>query len=245
MAIPSPALKPHLPRPFTEVYKDGSYLEKNPVWHIEESPFKVKYILELLRRNNLQPASVCEVGCGVGEVLRLLQLEMPANTELMGFEISPQAHELSKPRENTHLHFKLADITKEPATSFDLLLLQDVVEHVEDYFSFLRAMRTLARYKILHFPLDISVQAVIRKNGLLNRRHDYAHLHYFTKETALQALYDTGYQVREYLYTPRSNTLGSQFNQKLMLLPRAALFAIHKDFGARVLGGYSLMVLAE
>src|SRR5208282_2139793 len=119
---------------------------------------------------------------------------------------------------------KLADITSEQNVCVDLMLVLDVLEHVEDYFSFLRAIRALARYKIFHFPLDISVQAVMRKNGLLKRRFDYAHLHYFSKETALETLRDTGYQIRDYFYAPRSNEIGPNAIQKAFRLPRAILF---------------------
>jgi SAM-dependent methyltransferase len=245
MSSPSRALEPRDSRPRLELYTDGSYLEKNPTWHIEESPFKVKYISQLLGKNALHVKSVCEAGCGVGEVLRLLQLKLASEIEFTGFDISPQAHELSASRENDHLHFKLADITREQGLSFDLLLVLDVLEHLEDYFSFLRALRPIARYKIFHFPLDLSVQAVIRRNGLLKRRIDYAHLHYFSKETALETLVDTGYTIRDYFYAPRSNEIGPTLLQKAFRIPRAALFTINKDFAARLLGGYSLMVLAE
>jgi hypothetical protein len=50
----------------------------------------------------------------------------------------------------------------------------------------------MARHKLFHIPLDLSVQAAIRKNGLLTRRDNFAHLHYFTKETALRTLTDVG-----------------------------------------------------
>jgi SAM-dependent methyltransferase len=105
MSALNPALKPPTPRPYLDAYKDGSYLKNNPTWHVEESPFKVKYILQLLGRNSLQIHSVCDAGCGVGEVLRLLQLEMSPDTDFTGFDISPQAHELSKSRENANLRF--------------------------------------------------------------------------------------------------------------------------------------------
>jgi SAM-dependent methyltransferase len=245
MSALRPVLVPQGPRSYVDHYKDGSYLEKNPTWHVEESPFKVKYISQLMRRNSLDVHSVCEAGCGVGEVLRLLQQEMPADTEFTGFDISPQAHQLSEARANAHLHFKLADITHEPDLSFDLLLVLDVVEHLEDYFSFLRAVRTVARYKIFHFPLDLSVQAVARKNGLLKRRNDHDHIHYFSTETALATLRDTGYKPLDCFYAPRSNEIGPNLIQKLFRVPRTMLFALHRDFAVRLLGGYSLMILSE
>lgn len=245
MSAPTPAVHPSAPRPHLDAYKDGSYLEKNPTWHVEESPFKVKYIMRLLRQNSLQTRSVCDAGCGVGEVLRLLQMQLPSDTELVGYDISPQAYALTASRANRHLHFKLADITKEHDLGFDLMLVLDVVEHLEDYFSFLRSVRPLAKYKVFHFPLDLSVQAVGRRDGLLKRRRDYHHVHYFTKETALETLADTGYNIVDHFYAPRSNEIGPHFIQKVFRLPRAAFFGIRKDFTARLLGGYSLMVLAE
>jgi len=245
MSAPSPSLQPPCPRTSLDAYKDGSYLQKHPTWHVEESPFKVKYILQLLRKHSLQPCSVCEAGCGVGEVLRLLQLELPPATEFTGYDISPQAHELSQSRANANLRFKLADITQQHDLTFDLLLVLDVVEHLEDYFSFLRAVRSVARYKVFHFPLDLSVQAVLRKDGLLKRRRDHAHLHYFSKETALETMCDAGYKVLDHFYVPRSNEIGPDFVQKLFRIPRGTLFAFHRDFAVRLLGGYTLMILAE
>jgi hypothetical protein len=85
----------------------------------------------------------------------------------------------------------------------------------------------------------------LRKRGLMTRREMHAHLHYFTKDTALQTLKDTGYEVLDHLYLPRSNEIGPTLLQKTFSFPRALSFAIHKDLAVRVLGGYSLMILAN
>ena len=57
----------------------------------------------------------------------------------------------------------------------------DVIEHVEDYFSFLRDIRTKSSYKLFHIPLEVSVQGVLRGKIFLRNRDLYGHLHYFTK----------------------------------------------------------------
>jgi len=230
---------------YADIYQNGHYLEANPTWHVEESPFKAKYIMNLLERNHLAPRVICEAGCGAGEVLKQLQSRMSKECEFWGYEISPQAYNMSRSRENEHLHFKLADITKEDGVRADLLLVLDVIEHIEDYFSFLRDIRRRANYKVFHIPLDLSVQAVARKNGMMKRRMDHAHIHYFTKELALQVLVDTGYELVDYFFAPRSNEIGPQFIQKVFRIPRAVLFAMNKDFAVRVLGGYSLFVLGK
>jgi SAM-dependent methyltransferase len=226
------------------IYLDGEYLAKNPGWHVEESPWKARQILRMLRKNRLSPRTICDVGCGTGEVLKQLQEKLNNDCIFWGYEVSPQAFELAKGRANEKLQFRLADFLEEER-NFDLILVLDVIEHLEDYFSFLQRLKARSDYKIFHIPLDLSVQTVFRKKALLKRRDLYAHVHYFTKETALRTLVDTGYEVLDYFYTLRSINFGSEPGEKLLKLPRKACFAIHKDFAARLLGGFSLLVLAR
>jgi hypothetical protein len=56
---------------------------------------------------------------------------------------------------------------------------------------------------------------------------------------------ETGYEIVDCSYTPRANNLGRDATQRLLKLPRALFFAIHKDTAVRVLGGYSLLILAR
>lgn len=227
------------------IYTDGRYLEKNPHWHAHESPFKVKYILRMLRKNRLRPNSICDVGCGAGEVLKLLQESVNESCVLWGYDISPQALKMCESRASGRLRFKLADLSQQEDAFFDLLLVLDVLEHVRDYYAFLDGIRSKGDLKIFHIPLDLSVQTVLRKMGLLKRRELYGHLHYFTKETAIETLKDAGYEILDYCYTPRCIEHAETMIQKIVVLPRKLCFGINEDFAARVLGGYSLLVLAR
>ncbi len=229
----------------SNLYLDGEYLAKNPQWHAEESPFKAKQVLRMLRENHLTPTSICDVGCGAGEVLIQLQKNLGCDCIFRGYDISPQAFALAQCRTNGKLHFKLGDVLSERDAFFDLVLALDVIEHLEDYWSFLRQLRTKGRYKIFHIPLDLSVQTVFRPNALLKRRSLYAHLHYFTKETALRTLQDAGYEVLRFFYTPRSIEVGPGFGERLLNLPRRLCFAFSPDSAARWMGGFSLLVLAR
>lgn len=226
------------------LYLDGEYLLKNPQWHVEESPWKAKQVLRMLRQNDLAPSSICDVGCGAGEVLSQLQKSLDRGSVFRGYDISPQALGLAGSRANEKLQFILGEVRSEDVF-FDLILVLDVIEHLEDYWSFLRQLKLKSRYKIFHIPLDLSVQTIFRQNALVKRRNLYAHLHYFTKETALRTLLDVGYEVLDYFYTPRSIELGSEFGEKLLNLPRRLCFAIHQDSAARLLGGFSLLVLTR
>jgi ubiquinone/menaquinone biosynthesis C-methylase UbiE len=92
------------------IYTSGEYAGKHPTWDVEHSPWKAKQIMRMMARNIIVPKTICEVGCGAGEILKQLQENMDNQCMLCGYEISPQAFELCKSRENEKLHFKLADI---------------------------------------------------------------------------------------------------------------------------------------
>jgi SAM-dependent methyltransferase len=251
-ALPSEQESPNGRTPFIvaesgrAIYQDGRYLEQNPTWHIEESPFKVGQILRMLKQQNLTLKTVCDVGCGAGLVLAELRPYLPKDCICCGYDISPDAIAMCRNRAHDNLQFFVCDIRRDPCDAFfDLLLMLDVFEHVEDYIGLVRDVRFKARYKLFHIPLDLSVQAAIRKNGFLKRRDNYAHLHYFTKETALRTLTDVGYELVDYFYTPRCIELGEELIQKIARVPRKLCFALAPDVSVRILGGYSLMVLAK
>jgi hypothetical protein len=121
-----------------------------------------------------------------------------------------------------------------------------VFEHVEDYFSFLRKLRDKARYKIFHIPLDISVSSVLRSSPILGARKHVGHLHYFTKETALATLEDTGYEILDYFYTAGSIDLNIKMVKTFLArFPRQVLYTLNQDIAVRLMGGYSLLVLTK
>jgi SAM-dependent methyltransferase len=233
------------------LYTSGRYMEMNPGWHVEESPWKAQQILRMLSRHGLAPRNIAEVGCGAGEVLRQLQLAMSPECHFTGYDISPHAIEMSRSRANDRLQFYQVDLAKEPIGNppqepFDLLLILDVVEHVEDYYSFLRSLRPWSRHAIFHVPLELSVQTILRTDGLLGTQVAYGHLHYFTAELAQQALRNSGYVVRDYFYTARALEIPTQqLRRRLVNLPRKVLFTLNQTLASRTLGGFSLLVLTE
>jgi len=230
----------------TQIYEDGTYLVNNPSWHEEDSGWKAEQIIKIIERNSLVLHKICEIGSGAGEILNQLLQYYKDGVFFYGYEISPQAFELCKEKSNTKLTFRLSDLLEEDAEHFDLALAIDVFEHVEDYFGFLRKLKGKADYKIFHIPLDLSVQTVFRSSPILKFRNIIGHLHYFTKETALATLRDTGYDIIDYSYTGSSLELPNRgWKANLLKLPRKLAFSLHKDLAVRVLGGYSLLVLTK
>ena len=227
------------------IYADGTYLRNNPGWHADDSAWKAGHVATMLERHGLAPKSVCEVGCGSGEVLVQLARRLPAGPRYVGYDISPDAYAICARKSGGALDFRLADLLAEDV-SFDVALAMDVFEHVEDYFGFLRRLKGRARHKIFHIPLELSALSVARPRPLIDARRSVGHLHHFSKETALAALEDTGYRVIDHCYTSGRTELGGLgWKTRMLKLPRRVLAAASADAAARILGGYSLLVLAE
>ena len=230
----------------TSIYVEGEYLAQNPSWHVEDSPRKAEHILHLIRRNRLAPRTVCEVGSGAGEILLQLRRNLPDDCEFWGYDISPQAHALAATRQDDRLHFQLGDLTEQRDDCFDLILVIDLLEHLEDYYSLLRKLQPRSVHKIFHIPLDLSAYTVARDYPILELRSTVGHIHYFTLGTALAALRDTGYQTIDWFYLADNQPLkGKPLRRKILALLRKLLFRLSPDFAVRVLGGHSLMVLAR
>jgi cyclopropane fatty-acyl-phospholipid synthase-like methyltransferase len=227
------------------IYEEGTYFKKNPTWHEEDSPWKAEQITRMLKIHNIIPSRVCEVGCGAGEILSCLANNLGDGVMFYGYDISPQAFELCGKKEKHNVRFFLRDLFDEDVT-FDVVMAIDVFEHVEDYFGFLRKLKGKGIYKIFHIPLDLSVQTVLRSSPILRNRSLVGHIHYFTKETALATLKDTGYEVVDYFYTSSRLELPNlDWKANLMKLPRRIFFSLHHDLAVRILGGWSLLVLAR
>jgi len=227
------------------IYSDGTYLRNNPTWHADDSAWKAAHIARMLERHGMRPPSVVEVGCGSGEVLVQLSRLLAQGTRFTGYDISPNAYTISSGRARRRLDFRLGDYL-ESEERHDLALAVDVFEHVEDCFGFVRKLRARAKHKIYHIPLDLSVQSVLRPGKLLAMRRSAGHIHYFTRDTALALLEDTGHRVIDWFYTSGATELApGGWKASLMRAPRNALFRASPDAAARWLGGYSILALAE
>lgn len=229
-----------------KIYEDGTYLRNNPGWHEEDSAWKAAQIKRILARNGVSPATVGEAGCGSGGILSHLADECGSGVELSGYEVSSQAFGICRKKERENLHFYLKDLLEEEGVMFDVVMAIDVLEHVEDYYGFLRRFRGKGSYKVFHIPLDLSVQSVLRRSRIMKDRTAAGHIHYFTRETALAALKDTGYEIVDCFYTSASMELpGRGWKAGLMKLPRRLGYKMSPDLTARVLGGFSLLILAR
>lgn len=213
------------------IYADGTYATKNPTWHTEHSIWKAGQILKGIELAALRPRTVAEIGCGAGAILASLKEYIPA--KYYGFDISD--HAIGLARANQGIDFTVGGISGE----YDLVLAIDVIEHVEDVFGFLRELRRHGRSFIFHIPLDMNCYSLLRGFIMMNRK-GVGHIHYFSKDTALATLEDCGYTIKNWFYTPVVD-VHPGFSASF----RKVLFPLSPDWVVKVLGVYSLIVVAQ
>jgi ubiquinone/menaquinone biosynthesis C-methylase UbiE len=230
-----------------QLYTSGTYLKNNPGWHQEGSKWKADLVYDFIKRFNIPAAQVTEVGCGAGEILVQLAKQLGPAAVLKGYDISPQAIRIAKEKETEQLRFFPGDYTKIYSSKVDLILVIDVIEHVEDIYSFLRALKPAGRNFIFHIPLDLCCRTILKPHVMLQQRTSVGHIHYFTEETALWLLRDTGYVIEHFIYTkPEIDLVKPQtVKQWIKKVLRRSSYAVNKKLSVKLWGGYSLLLYCK
>ncbi|MEO6683734.1 MAG: class I SAM-dependent methyltransferase [Ginsengibacter sp.] len=230
-----------------DMYTGGQYLENTGNWNVEDSWWKADLVFDIYKKNGLQPKSIVEVGCGAGAILETLQKKDAGIKKLTGFDISPQAISLAKTRSNSTLEFFQDDFLKVDFPVPDLVLMMDVMEHVEDFYSFMRTLSAKGQRFVFHIPMDLSCRTLLKPHVLLQQRESVGHIHYFSEEMIFWILKDTGYKIIDLHYTKPvidfQPVKGAKARVKKIL--RNLSFRINPGISAKLWGGYSLLILAE
>ena len=225
-----------------DIYTDGSYLNATGgTWHLEDAPFKAREVCKLLAEHpEIQPHTVCEIGCGAGGILSQLEKLLPSQTTFTGYDISPQAHAMSVATDRCR--YVLGDAFVDDSV-YDLVLVMDVVEHVEDCFSFLRQTKRKGRWKLYHIPLDAHASAILRGT---NAWDSIGHIHLFTMETALKSVEHAGLRVLDWTLTDGALAKPIKpLRTRIANLVRLPLAKLSPKLATRLIGGYSILILAE
>lgn len=225
------------------IYNEGTYLIFNANWHQEDSPYKAKLVINLLD-NSSSVKSILEVGCGAGEIIKILSCYLPDIT-FYGYDISSDAATFWSKKESSNLSYYCSNVL-ESDRHVDVVLCLDVFEHIDDYMGFLKKLKTHGSRFIFNIPMDMNVMKLLT-SGLAYARTEAGHLHYFNEWSAKATLVDCGYEIEvaklspAFLKVPPRN-----FRQFLAVIPRIiAHFLFGSRLACKLLGGYSLIVRAK
>lgn len=127
---------------------------------LEAKQFKIPNLVRLIPYG--EPIRrVLEIGCATGELIG--NFPMLEGGERFGCDISSNNIAVARAR-FPGVTFFAGDFADLHGQSFDCVILSDVLEHVEDDFTFLRDASRLARLTLINLPLE---------DNWLNRRRHY------------------------------------------------------------------------
>ena len=141
---------------------------------------------------------VLDVGCGSGSFGEHLKGEFP-EVEVVGVESDSEAAKRASSRLDEVLVGAFPDTL--PTGTFDVVYFNDVLEHMVDPTSAVRAARHLTTHVVASLPnvrhIDVVRDLVLRGDwtyqdeGVLDRTH----LRFFTRKTAVELFERNGYDV--------------------------------------------------
>ena len=234
-------------------YLSGDYIKKNHSYHIEDSEFKWKNFLNILKKSNLnldKVNSISDIGCGSGQILLHANNSNLFNKQCVfdGYDINPDAIKAAK-KNSSKLSFFNEDFVNLKEVKRDLIIAADVFEHVQDNYNFLTKLKDKGDFFLFNIPLEISLISMIRKKNIFKDSfNNVGHLHFYTKRTALLNLENIGFEILN------SNLLNNRFeefknNKKLLSLfinvPQYIVEKLSQNLACSIFGGYSLVVLAK
>ena len=148
------------------------------------------------------PMCVLEIGCGAGDFGQLLKRRF--NSFVVGVEIETSIANLAREKLDLVYDKCFEELVAENAFEheFDLIVLNDVIEHMQDPLNFLKLLEKVASsngYCLCSIPNFIYVDNLFeivtkrdfkyRDSGIL----DKTHLRFFTKKSIIRIFDSAGY----------------------------------------------------
>lgn len=144
--------------------------------------------------------SALEIGCAEGIVLARLG-ELLHIKRCVGLDVSETF--LSYGRSlYPHIDFRLtrSKTLPFPDQSIDLIILSDIIEHVQDVSLFLQEVRRVGRYILVKLPMEQHwwrkyISLPLGRAPRTGRHHPDGHLHIFTRRSFLNVIQSMGFGV--------------------------------------------------
>lgn len=122
------------PKPIVYGNLQDKYGSTNPVYQFLVGGFLHQFH-SLLGEITPQPNSICEVGCGEGELLHHVRKQFPS-ADIFGTDISEEHIEMASQKNKMgNIFFSVQDaqnLTKYQDQAFDLVICAEVLEHLPD-----------------------------------------------------------------------------------------------------------------
>jgi len=192
--------------------------------------------MDLLERIDTGAKTILEFGCGeatLGEALKKRQ-----RCRVVGVELDPQAAAVARRRIDDVYCADVREIVSLLDERFDVIIGGDIVEHLDEPWSFLADLRRLAAPggKLLLSLPNLANGSVV--GDLLRGRFDYVymgitcvgHLRFFTRQTIEEMLAIAGWSAVS--IEPQQLTITPQAEELMTRLKAAGIDFSHDDLAA-------------
>jgi 2-polyprenyl-3-methyl-5-hydroxy-6-metoxy-1,4-benzoquinol methylase len=172
-----------------DIYKDNSYIEKNPTLHSEDSEFKfqnIKRFLSSVKVKNKR-IKILDIGGGAGIIGKLVLDYFLENRIVVTFhslDLSTQMLKIQS-KNNPQIN-KLVNcsIDECPESNYDLVLMIDVIEHIEEKEYSAKNLNKLGKNIIYNIPIEINffdILKYLKSNFRYYKRQKvrWGHIHFF------------------------------------------------------------------
>jgi len=230
--------------PTKELYLKGEYRIAD-----RDGPWKAGQMMRVIAgipdRETIR--TYADVGCNRGGVLAslraaLLEQGFPLSLTA-GYDILPFPPDIEKTCPG--VEFRQRDFL-EDTENFDLVTLNDIIEHVGAPQVFLERIAGRTRYLALHIPLDDRL-SVLLSNQYNYRLREVGHLSFWNPATALNLLTAAGLKPLHCRFTPGylAPSGRERLAQWVSIPVRFLIGAVSPGLAAVTVGGFSLAVLCR
>lgn len=160
---------------------------------IETIEWKIPNLMQVIPAT-FQPNTVAEIGCFAGHVIGNLLINGIKDFERFGFDINEKALQSGK-NSYPNVVFSNQDIFQSEF-KYDLVILCDIVEHIEEDLEFLKKCQSISHKILLNLPLEKSLATINRKYGYSDPS---GHLRAYSYRNAAKLIDNAGYQIKKQL----------------------------------------------
>lgn len=219
----------------------NDYYKVHNTFHSEDAPRKFSELKQLISEEKFE--KIVDLGCGGGYVTRLVKKEYKPK-EIIAVDVSREAIKHAKSQDKGNTHYKVADAFEFESKDTDLVIITDLVEHVEEPKKLLKHISKYSKELIVRIPLELTFSNTLFKTlGIKDEyskfREKYGHLHHYTVKSFLDQVESSNWKVENYkvFKVPKR----SYFPLELMRLLFYPLYFVNPVWAANMIGGFLIV----
>jgi ubiquinone/menaquinone biosynthesis C-methylase UbiE len=219
----------------TDIYNDNSYLEKNPSLHTEDSKFKFQNIKRFLSsievKNNR--IKILDIGGGAGIIGKLVLEYFQESGIVVTFHSLDLSTQMLKIQLKNNPQIKKiinCSINECPKSNYDLVLMIDVIEHIEGKEDSAKILNKLGKNIIYNIPIEINFFDILKYLKSFFRYYKrqkkrWGHIHFFSF-TSSQSFLKRHYKIIDSYFQPYCFHYRYSDNESYLKLRRDFLWKI-------------------